>query len=47
MKKTYQIETLVDEKPLGRFNLILLFWSFLAMFADGFDISALASAAPG
>jgi AAHS family 4-hydroxybenzoate transporter-like MFS transporter len=43
---TYSIEKLVDEQRFGRFNLNLLFWCFLAMFADGFDIAALASAAP-
>lgn len=46
MSQTIQIEKLVDEQRFGRFNLSLLFWSFLAMFADGFDIAALASAAP-
>jgi MFS transporter, AAHS family, 4-hydroxybenzoate transporter len=40
------IDRLVDEQKFGRFNLLLLFWSFLAMLSDGFDISALASAAP-
>ncbi len=47
MKQKLQLEALVDEQKLGRFNLALLGWSFLAMFADGFDIAALASAAPG
>lgn len=46
MSHTYSIEKLVDEQRFGRFNLNLLFWCFLAMFADGFDIAALASAAP-
>jgi MFS transporter, AAHS family, 4-hydroxybenzoate transporter len=40
------IDRLVDEQKFGRFNLLLLVWSFLAMLADGYDISALASAAP-
>jgi AAHS family 4-hydroxybenzoate transporter-like MFS transporter len=40
------LDILVDEQKFGRFNLNLLLWSFLAMMADGFDISALASAAP-
>jgi AAHS family 4-hydroxybenzoate transporter-like MFS transporter len=40
------IDRLVDEQKFGRFNLLLLLWSFLAMLSDGFDISALASAAP-
>jgi MFS transporter, AAHS family, 4-hydroxybenzoate transporter len=42
----YHLESLVDEQKFGRFNLNLLLWSFLAMMADGYDISALASAAP-
>jgi MFS transporter, AAHS family, 4-hydroxybenzoate transporter len=46
MTQTHRIETLVDEGRLGAFNVQLLVWSFLAMFADGFDISALASAVP-
>ena len=36
----------MDEQTFSRFNLNLLFWSFLAMLSDGFDIAALASAAP-
>jgi AAHS family 4-hydroxybenzoate transporter-like MFS transporter len=40
------LDSLVDEQKFGRFNVNLLLWSFLAMMADGFDISALASAAP-
>ena len=46
MSQVFQIEKLVDDQKLGAFNLKLLLWSFLAMFGDGFDISALASAAP-
>lgn len=37
---------LIDGQRLGGFNVALLAWSFLAMLADGFDIAALASAAP-
>jgi len=40
------IDGLVDGQRFGPFNLQLLLWSFLAMVADGYDISALASAAP-
>jgi AAHS family 4-hydroxybenzoate transporter-like MFS transporter len=40
------IEELVDGQKFGRFNLNLLFWSFLAMMADGYDMAGLASAAP-
>lgn len=43
---TLDIDTLVDGQRFGRFNLMLLLWSFLAMVADGYDIAALASAAP-
>ena len=46
MSQVYQIEKLVDDQKLGFFNLKLLLLCFLAMFGDGFDISALASAAP-
>jgi AAHS family 4-hydroxybenzoate transporter-like MFS transporter len=42
----YQVDTLVDEQKLGRFNLNLLIWSFLAMFCDGYDIAALSFANP-
>ena len=46
MSETLQIEELVDGQRFGRFNINLLFWLFLAMVADGFDIAGLASAAP-
>jgi AAHS family 4-hydroxybenzoate transporter-like MFS transporter len=46
MSQTISIDDLVDEQKFGWFNINLLFWSFLAMFADGFDISALSFAAP-
>lgn len=46
MSETIDVETLVDEQRLGRFNASLLAWSFLAMFADGYEITALAFAAP-
>ncbi len=41
-----ELETLIDEQKFTRFNLALVLWSFLALLADGFDIAALASAAP-
>jgi AAHS family 4-hydroxybenzoate transporter-like MFS transporter len=41
-----KIETLVDEQKLGWFNVNLLFWSFLAMFTDGYDITAISFAVP-
>ena len=46
MSQTLQIEELVDGQKFGRFNINLLLWSFLAMISDGYDIAALASAAP-
>ena len=46
MREPLNLDTLVDEQKFGRFNVNLLLWSFLAMMADGYDISALASAAP-
>jgi MFS transporter, AAHS family, 4-hydroxybenzoate transporter len=44
--RAYDIETLVDEQKLGLFNLNLLLWSFLAMLADGYEISAMSFAGP-
>jgi len=41
---TVDIGRLVDEQKIGWFNIKLLLWSWLAMFADGFDISALSFA---
>jgi MFS transporter, AAHS family, 4-hydroxybenzoate transporter len=46
MHQTLQIEELVDGQRFGLFNINLLLCSFLAMIADGYDIAALASAAP-
>lgn len=40
------VTRLVDEQRFGLFNLGLLFWSFLALFADGFEISSLGLATP-
>jgi AAHS family 4-hydroxybenzoate transporter-like MFS transporter len=37
---------LVDGQKFGQFNINLLIWSFLAMTADGYDMAAVASAAP-
>jgi AAHS family 4-hydroxybenzoate transporter-like MFS transporter len=46
LSQVIQVERLVDEQKIGWFSLNLLFWSFLAMFADGYDISAVSFAAP-
>jgi len=43
-QQTIQIDRLVDDQKIGWFNIKLLLWSWLAMFADGFDISALSFA---
>jgi AAHS family 4-hydroxybenzoate transporter-like MFS transporter len=43
---TIDVERLVDEQQLGRFNVNLFVWSFLAMFADGYDLQVMAFAAP-
>jgi AAHS family 4-hydroxybenzoate transporter-like MFS transporter len=46
LSRTITVDSFIDEQRLGWFNLNLLFWSFLAMFADGYDINALSLAAP-
>lgn len=46
MTQTIAIDRLVDEQRIRWFNVSLLFWSFLAMFADGYDIGALSQAQP-
>ncbi len=46
MPTTYQVNDFVDGQKLGRFNLMLLVWSFLTMFADGFDLNSLGFTAP-
>jgi MFS transporter, AAHS family, 4-hydroxybenzoate transporter len=46
MTKTISIDDLVDGQRIGRFTFNLLFWSFLAMFSDGYEINAMSLAAP-
>jgi len=46
LAQTIRIEELVDEQKIDWFNINLLFWSFLAMWGDGYDITALSFAAP-
>jgi AAHS family 4-hydroxybenzoate transporter-like MFS transporter len=46
VSQVLDLEELVDGQKFGRFNLNLLVWSFLAMAADGYDMAAVASAAP-
>jgi MFS transporter, AAHS family, 4-hydroxybenzoate transporter len=45
-QQVIQIESFVDAQKIRWFNISLLLWSWLAMFADGFDISALSFAIP-
>lgn len=40
------VDELVDGQKFGAFNLSLLVWSFLAMFAEGFENAALGIAVP-
>lgn len=46
MSQVVAIDRLVDEQRIRWFNVSLLIWSFLAMFADGYDIGALSFAQP-
>lgn len=46
MSKTWHINDFVDGQQIRGFNIKLLVWSFLAMFADGFDLNSLGFAAP-
>ncbi len=46
MSATYQVNDFVDDEKISRFNIQLLVWSFLTMFADGFDLNSLGFAAP-
>ncbi len=43
---TIDLERMIDEQKLGRFNLLLLMWSFLVMMTDGLDGASLSYAAP-
>jgi AAHS family 4-hydroxybenzoate transporter-like MFS transporter len=44
--QSIRIDDLVDGQTFRGFNVNLLFWSFLAMFADGYDISVMPFAMP-
>lgn len=46
MAQTIHVDRLIDEQKIDWFNINLFIWSFLAMFGDGYDISAMAFAAP-
>jgi AAHS family 4-hydroxybenzoate transporter-like MFS transporter len=41
------IAQLVDEQKIGLFNVRIVFLSFLVMLSDGYDLAAVAYAAPG
>ncbi len=46
MSRVINVEDVVDEQKIGKFNLNLLFWLFLVLLLDGFDITAAAFAGP-
>ena len=46
MSHIVQTDRLVDDQKIGSFNIKLLVLSWLAMFADGYEISAMSFAAP-
>lgn len=46
MSQTFHVNEFVDGQQIRSFNIKLLIWSFLAMFADGFDLNSLGFAAP-
>ncbi|MDH4108994.1 MAG: MFS transporter [Gammaproteobacteria bacterium] len=46
MSATIDVDRLIDEQKIGRFNVMIVAWSFLAMLADGYEITAMAFAAP-
>jgi AAHS family 4-hydroxybenzoate transporter-like MFS transporter len=43
---SYDVDRLVDDQKIDRFNLQVVGLSFLAMLADGYEITAMAFAAP-
>ena len=45
MGQAIQLDAVVDGQKIRWFNINLLLWSFLAMFADGYDISVMPFAA--
>lgn len=44
--RTVNVSRLVDEQKVGGLHVWLIFWSFLVMLSDGYDIGAIAYAAP-
>ena len=43
---TIRLSEFVNERRLNWFDLNVLIWTFLALFADGYDITVVAFAAP-
>src|SRR3974390_1809385 len=41
-----QVSRLLDERGVSSFQIKLLFWSFFMVLIDGYDITAIAFAAP-
>jgi AAHS family 4-hydroxybenzoate transporter-like MFS transporter len=44
--RTLNVSQLVDEQRIGGFHIWLIVWSFLVLLSDGYDIGAIAYAAP-
>lgn len=44
--QTIDVARLIDERPVTRFNVALVVFSFLIVLSDGYDITAIAFAAP-
>ncbi|HWK62672.1 MAG TPA: MFS transporter [Eoetvoesiella sp.] len=46
MSRIINVEDVIDEQKIGRFNIVLLIWLFLVLMLDGYDITAAAFAGP-
>jgi len=46
MSASFQVNEFVDNQKIGLFNINLLFWCCLAMFADGYDLNSIGYAMP-
>src|ERR1700691_2619624 len=46
MAETIDVTRIIDEQKLGRFHILLLIFTFLTVLVDGYDIGAVAFAAP-
>jgi len=45
MKTPHKIDDLADGQRIGGFTLNVVFWSFLAIFSDGYEINTMSLAA--